>query len=124
MSTWDATHSIRLTPKRSEFLFLLCLHLAHRRLRRDAGTSAREGVAAVRLPLALDGATREILPVVGPVAERIAVPGRLRGERGKLQLLPDHPRPLHELARRQGERRRGALERRVDQQGGFLAAHA
>ena len=56
---------------------------------RDAAAAAGEGVAAVGLPFALHGAPRKRLPVVGPVAERIAVPGRLRRERRKLQLVPD-----------------------------------
>src|SRR5262249_53032190 len=121
MSTCEATHPIRLTPKRSEFL-LLPLHVPHRGLRGDAGTAAREGVAASCLPAAPDGAARKILPVVGPIAERIAVPGRLRRERRELQVLPNGACSLHELARRQSQRRRSALERRVNQQGRFLTA--
>src|SRR5262245_8254772 len=75
----------------------LPLHVAHRCLRPHAAAAACESVGSVHLPLTIDGAAREGLPVIGPVAERITVPWRLRRDRRKLQLLPDRTRALHEL---------------------------
>src|SRR5262245_51184905 len=94
----------------SDALTLPPLHLAHRRFGRDAAAAALEGVSAVRFPLALDGAARECLPVIGPVAERVAVPRRLRSDCGQFQLLPDAAGALHELARWQRERRGRSLQ--------------
>src|SRR5882757_9426815 len=74
---------------------LLPLHITHRRLRPHAAAAAREGLEAIDLPLAPDGAAREGLPIVGPIAERIAVPGRLRRDRRELELLPDRACALH-----------------------------
>src|ERR1700722_4874402 len=97
-------------------LVLILLHLARRRLRRDAAAAARVGLLPAGLPFAGDGAAREDVPGVGPVAERIAVPRRLRRQRGQMQLLPDRARPLHEFARRQRQRRRRVLEGSIDTQ--------
>src|SRR5262249_61580514 len=61
---------------------------------------------------------------LGPGAEVVAVPRRLGLERRQAEPLPDFARVLHELARRQRDRRERALERRVDQHGRGLAAVA
>src|SRR5215470_8687208 len=95
----------------SESELLLPLRLAHRRLRREAAAATREGVGAVRLPLPGDRALREGVPARRPITQGVAVPGRLRRKRRQIELLPDRARPLHEFARRQGERRRDVLER-------------
>ena len=52
------------------------LHLLHARLRLQPAALAGQRLQAVGLPVAGDGALGEALPGVGPVAQRIAVPGR------------------------------------------------
>ena len=110
--------------------------LAHGDERRDHFPStSRTGVSGVSpprrrakvssaalLPFPGDRARRIDVPILRPVAERIAVPRRLRRERRQAELLPDRLRPLHELARRQRERRRRMAQRCVDQDGRLLAA--
>src|SRR5262245_178334 len=59
-----------------------------RRLRHQAAALARQGRAAVLLPVARDGALRELLPGIGPFAQRVAVPRRLHAERRQAELLP------------------------------------
>src|SRR6478672_4492268 len=59
---------------KSRGLLLLLLHLAHRGLGRHAAPPPREGLGTVLLPLAVHRPVRKRVPVVGPVAERIAVP--------------------------------------------------
>src|SRR4051812_12815597 len=72
--------------------------------------------AAVLLPAAFDRALRGVVPLRQPVAERVAVPGRLRTQLRQSELLPDGLRALHVLLLRQRERRHVALHRRVDEQ--------
>ena len=73
-------------------------------------------LASAKRPLLLAGrgALRVAFPVIGPVAERVAVPGGLGGERGQAEFIPDLTRTLHVLARRQGERRHRLLLRGID----------
>src|SRR5215467_10232102 len=97
-------------------LSILFLDLAHRSLRRQAGAPACESLLAALLPFAGNGALGIDVPRLRPIAERIAVPWRLRCERRQLKLLPNRARPLHEFARGQGERGGRMFQRRVDEQ--------
>src|SRR5581483_561641 len=71
---------------------------------------------AVLLPAPVDRALRGVVPLRHPVAERIAVPRRLRAQLRQPQLFPDLFRALHVFALRQREGRHVALHRRVDEQ--------
>src|SRR5436190_2252683 len=73
---------------------LFPLHIAHRRFRRDTATAARECLAPIDFPVAVYGATRIGLPIIRPVAERIAVPWRVRSDRRQSEFLPDAKRAL------------------------------
>ena len=64
------------------------------------------------------------VPCRVPVAQRIAVPRRLRRERRQAEFVPDRARALHVFALGQRERRHRLLQRRVDQHASSLAAPA
>src|SRR5262245_3065374 len=102
----------------------LFLHFAGGRLRLEAGALARERLAPGLLPLATDRALRPRIPALGPVAERIAVPGLLDGDRRQPKLRPQGLRAFHELLLGQSERRHRALHGGVDQELGAKPAVA
>src|SRR5262245_3667879 len=91
---------------------------AGRGLRREAAALERERLAAGELPVAGGGAPRERLPAVAPIAQTIAVPGRLHVERIEVELLPQRAGVLHVLPRRQRQRRHRILAGGVDQHAG------
>src|SRR5262249_7667887 len=66
----------------------LFLPLARGRLRLEACALAREGLAPGLLPLAAHRALRPHIPAFGPVAERIAMPWLLDGDRRQPKLHP------------------------------------
>src|SRR5712691_3342836 len=115
---------IACTEHKTRTSILLPLNLAHRRLRDQAAAAACEGFLAALLPFSGNRARGIDIPALRPVTERIAVPWRLRRERGQLQLLPDRTRMLHEFARGQRERRRHVSQRCVDEDGRLLVAGA
>src|SRR5262249_52373918 len=80
---------------------------------RTAAALAAERLAAGELPIAGGGAARKRLPAVGPIAQAVAVPGRLDVERVEVEFLPQRARVLHVFARRQGERRHRIFARGV-----------
>src|ERR1043165_8631254 len=63
---------------------------------------ARQGFRTGHFPIARRCPPRKRLPTLGPVAERIAVPGRRDSERWQAELFPDSLCLLHILAPRQG----------------------
>src|SRR5258707_2525830 len=54
---------------------------------------------------AFDGALRRLVPLRQPVAERIAVPGRLRAQLRQPELFPEFSRALHVFLFGERERR-------------------
>src|SRR5260221_13274751 len=79
----------------------LPLHLPHRRLRREPAAPARESLGAALRPTSLDGALGITIPGLVPLAQRIAMPRRLRLERRQAKFLPHGARMFHVWARRQ-----------------------
>src|SRR5438876_1467904 len=65
---------------------------------------------------AFDGALRRLVPLRQPVAERVAVPRRLRPQLRQAELFPQLPRALHVFALGERKRRHVALHRGVHQQ--------
>src|SRR6266568_2201303 len=61
----------------------------------DAFLSLLLADLAVLEVAALDGALRRLVPLRQPVAERVAVPGRLRAQLRQPELLPEFSRALH-----------------------------
>src|SRR5262249_60544257 len=103
---------IRLTPlsarppRNADPLVILPLNVAHRRFRNQATVPARESLLPALLPLAGHGALRIDLPTRRPVTERIAVPRRLRGEGGQVELPPNRARPPPKFAHARSEQQR------------------
>src|SRR3974390_3269847 len=97
------------------------LDISRRSLWCQPAASPLERFVSAFLPAAFDCAARVSVIELVPVAERVTVPGRLRGDWRKVELLPQRERALHEFTLRQGERRHVLLERGVDQDGGVLA---
>src|SRR5690606_16773432 len=67
----------------------LLLDVADGSLGLHAALAPIEGIGAVAAPVALDRGGGKARPAVVPIAQVIAVPGRLRGEGWQLQLFPD-----------------------------------
>src|SRR2546422_4886022 len=82
----------------------------------DAFLSLLLADLAVLEVAALDGALRRVLPLRQPVAERVAVPGRLRAQLRQAEVLPELLRALHVFALGQREGRHVALHGRVHEQ--------
>src|SRR5262249_11121576 len=78
---------------------------ARRRVGREAAAPPLPIALAPLHPVAARCLPRGAVPLLRPVAERIAVPRRLRLERREAKLLPQMPGLFHVLAGRQGERR-------------------
>src|SRR5882724_631200 len=94
----------------------LFLHPARRRLRLEACALTRERLAPGLFPLAADRALRPGVPALGPIAERIAVPGLLDADRRQAKLRPQRLGALHELLLGQRQRRHRAFHGGIDQE--------
>src|SRR5262249_43068809 len=66
--------------RRAQPILRFLFHVTGRRLGGEAAAAPREGVLAALVPGAVDGAAGEHVPGRVPVAERVAVPGRARGQ--------------------------------------------
>src|SRR5262247_3178466 len=89
----------------SVFVILGPFDAPRRRVRRDAAAPPLPVALAPLHPVAARRLRRIAVPFVGPVAERIAVPRRLRPQRRQAELLPQRTGFFHMLPRGKRERR-------------------
>src|SRR5260221_12014447 len=95
--------TMRLPRYSSTFATLIALlffprHRADRSFGDDAAAAAGDDFGPRLFPFPLDRALRPFLPILAPIAERIAVPGRLRRKLRQAELLPDRLGTIPEVA--------------------------
>src|SRR6476660_10002316 len=94
------------SPRYSSSAMLLRLlrfarHRSNRGFRDDAAFAVGKSLASGFFPFAFHRALCPMLPIGVPIAQRVAIPRRLRIELRQAEFVPDHFGALHEFACRQ-----------------------